>query len=313
MSITKRIDEITGISQKYLRTDPPAPKSVKIEISPRCNFRCSFCTFTERPLHTEDMDFSLFKKIADDLKSLDVEEVGVFYIGESFMNPTLLVDCISYLKKIKIPYIFLTSNASLAFPNEVEDCMKAGLDSLKWSINAENEEQFKKVMGVSDKLFYKSINNVKSAWAIRTAKNYKTKLYASSISYDGEQQVKMERLLADHVLPYVDEHYWLPLYSLSTSSSEREERLGFKSSAGNQGRLGSLREPVPCWSLFTEGHITSNGKMSICCVDTTCEVDVGDLSKQSFMEAWNSDTFQSLRSAHLSKKIQGTICEACVT
>ena len=311
--ITDKIDKITGIPAEYLRNDPPAPRSVKIEISPRCNFRCSFCTFMERPSATVDMDFGLFRKIADDLKEIGVEEVGVFYIGESFMNPALLVDCISYLKKIGIPYVFLTSNASLATPRKVETCMKAGLDSLKWSINAENESQFKNIMGVSEKLFHKSIDNVKSAWAIRTAKNYNTKLYASSIKYDGEQQVKMEKLLEEHILPYVDEHYWLPLYSLSTSSSEREMNLGFKPSAGNQGRLGSLRDPVPCWSLFTEGHIISNGKMSICCVDTTGEVDVGDLNKQSFMEAWNCDTFKKLRSAHLKKEIIGTTCEACLT
>lgn len=313
MSITKRIDAITGIPDKYLRPDPPAPRSVKIEISPRCNFRCNFCTFMERPPTTKDMDFALFKKIADDLALLGVEEIGVFYIGESFMNPTLLVDCISYLKNIGIPYVFLTSNASLANPKEVEACMKAGLDSLKWSVNAENEEQFRKVMGVSDRLFQRSLSNIKTAWGIRTAKNYSTRLYASSIKYDGEQQVKMERLLAEHVLPYVDQHYWLPLYSLSTASLEREKHLGFKPSAGNQGRIGSLRKPVPCWSLFTEGHIVADGKMSICCVDTTCTVDVGDLSKQTFMSAWNSDVFQELRMAHLNKNVDGTICEACVS
>jgi len=27
--------------------------------------------------------------------------------------------------------------------------------------------------------------------------------------------------------------------------------------AGNQGRVGALREPLPCWSAFTEGHITT--------------------------------------------------------
>jgi len=30
MSITKRIDAITGIPDKYLRPDPPAPRSVKV-------------------------------------------------------------------------------------------------------------------------------------------------------------------------------------------------------------------------------------------------------------------------------------------
>ena len=41
-SITDRIDSITQIPPRYLKAELPAPKSVKIEISPRCNYRCGF-------------------------------------------------------------------------------------------------------------------------------------------------------------------------------------------------------------------------------------------------------------------------------
>jgi hypothetical protein len=45
------------------------------------------------------MDFTLFQRITRDMREAGVEEVGVFYQGESFMNPRLLVDCIRYLKR----------------------------------------------------------------------------------------------------------------------------------------------------------------------------------------------------------------------
>ena len=38
-TITDRIDSVTRIPPKYLHAALPAPKSVKIEISPRCNYR----------------------------------------------------------------------------------------------------------------------------------------------------------------------------------------------------------------------------------------------------------------------------------
>ena len=41
--ITERIDNITRIPPEYQKAVLPAPKSVKIEISPRCNYRCGFC------------------------------------------------------------------------------------------------------------------------------------------------------------------------------------------------------------------------------------------------------------------------------
>lgn len=312
--ITERIDSITNIPVSHLRGDPPAPKSVKIEISPRCNFRCGFCALRTRESQPKwDMDFGLFKRITREMRAAGVEEIGVFYLGESFMNPRLLVDCIGYLKQdVGMPYVFLTSNASMAFPEAVEACMRAGLDSLKWSVNAADEEQFEQIMGVSGKLFHAALDNIMEASEARDAGGYATKLYASSIRYDGEQQAKMEALLDARVRPYVDQHYWLPLYSMGAFATAREAELGYRPTAGNQGRLDALRDPLPCWSAFTEGHVTAEGKLSACCFDATANWTMGDLNHQSFAEAWNSPAFVKLREAHLRRDVRGTVCESCV-
>ncbi|MBI1964787.1 MAG: hypothetical protein HYS46_00920, partial [Betaproteobacteria bacterium] len=116
----------------------------------------------------------------------------------------------------------------------VDACMKEGLDSLKWSMNAADERQFEKIMGVSGRLFHNALDNVRSAWEVRRTGGYGTGLYASSIQYDGEQQVKMERLLNERVRPYVDQHYWLPLYSMGSFATQREHELGYRPTAGNQ-------------------------------------------------------------------------------
>jgi MoaA/NifB/PqqE/SkfB family radical SAM enzyme len=314
MTITERIDATTRIPPASLKAAPPPPRSVKIEISPRCNYRCGFCALRTREKQPKwDMDFALFKRVTREMRDAGVEEIGVFYLGESFMNPRLLVDCIAYLKgEIGMPYVFLTSNASMAFPEAVEECMKAGLDSLKWSVNAANEQQFEKIMGVSGRLFWEALDNIQAAWGAREAGNFRTRLYASSIRYDGEQLQKMEKLLAERVRPWVDEHYWLPLYSMGAFATEREKQLGYRPTAGNQGRLGALREPLPCWSAFTEGHVTADGKLSACCFDATAHWTMGDLNQQSFMEAWHSAPFRGLREAHLRKDVRGTVCEGCV-
>jgi MoaA/NifB/PqqE/SkfB family radical SAM enzyme len=313
-TITDRIDNITRIPDLYLRPRPPAPRSVKIEISPRCNYRCGFCALRTREQQPKwDMDFGLFKRVTHEMRVAGVEEIGVFYLGESFMNPRLLVDCIAYLKReIGMPYVFLTSNASMAFPEAVEECMKAGLDSLKWSVNAADAAQFEQVMGVSGKLFHRALENIAAAWETRKRGGWKTGLYASSIRYDGEQLERMQSLLAARVLPYVDQHYWLPLYSMGAFATQRESELGYRPTAGNQGRLDALRAPLPCWSAFTEGHVTAEGKLSACCFDATANWTMGDLTKQSFMEAWNSVAFAKLREAHLKKDVHGTVCERCI-
>ncbi|MDX1374358.1 MAG: radical SAM protein [Burkholderiales bacterium] len=312
--ITERIDNVTRIPAQYLKARLPAPKSVKIEISPRCNYRCGFCALRSREVQPKwDMDFGLFRRITREMRDAGVEEIGVFYLGESFMNPRLLVDCITYLKReLAMPYVFLTSNASMAFPEAVEACMQAGLDSLKWSVNACDQAQFEAVMGVSGKLFHRALDNIAAAWEARRRGGYATGLYASSIRYDGEQGSRMEQLLAARVRPYVDQHYWLPLYSMGAFATQREEELGYRPTAGNQGRIGALREPLPCWSAFTEGHVTAEGKLSACCFDATANWTMGDLGETAFMDAWNSPAFVALREAHLRRDVRGTVCESCI-
>lgn len=312
MSIRKRLDGVTKISKDYLTIIPSAPKSVKIELSPRCNYKCVYCGYSYRKDTRKDMDFELFKRITAEMKDIGVEEIGVFYIGESFINLKLLLDCVSYLKLIlKIPYVFLTSNASLAKTSVVKDLMSLGLDSLKWSCNACNDEQFSKMMGVHTVFFNLAKDNIREAYQLREKFGYHTKLYASSIRYSDEQAQEMQPFLNKYVLPFVDEHYWLPLYTMGGAAKDAEHDLGLKPVPGNPGRWDSMVEPLPCWTVFTAGHVLSDGRLTACCMDATGAWVMGDLKTQGFMEAWNSEDFQKLRQAHLNKNIIGTACEKC--
>jgi hypothetical protein len=189
--------------------------------------------------------------------------------------------------------------------------MRAGLDSLKFSMNNADEAQFAEIAGVKAKLFRDSVKNLKAARAVRDRGGYPCGLYASSIQYDGAQQARMLELV-DDIRPFVDEHYWLPLYSMGSLTTQREEELGYRPIAGNQGRIGALREPLPCWSAFTEGHITHDGKLSACCFDAGDRWVMANLNDVSFMQGWNSPAFVTLRAAHLKKDVKGTICESCV-
>lgn len=312
--ITERIDQVTWIPAESRRAEAPAPRSVKIELSPRCNYRCGFCALRTRekqPRH--DMDWDLFKTMTRQMKRAGVEEIGLFFLGESMMNKPLLLNAIKWCKQeLEFGYVFLTSNASLADEQFLYEIMDAGLDSLKWSVNASDADQFAEIMCVKPKLFYVALDNIRRAHGIRESYGLRTRLYASSILYDGDQHERMQEFLKERVIPYVDQHYWLPLYSMGSFATQREEELGYRPIAGNQGRIGALRDPLPCWSAFTEGHIRSDGGVSACCFDASGEWIMGDLTQQSFMDAWNSPDFQELRWAHLRRDVTGTPCEQCV-
>src|SRR6187397_280722 len=201
-SITKRIDAVTGISDKYRHAELPAPRAVKIELTSQCNYRCGFCAHRLRMKDRGEMDRAFYERVVGEMVDAGVEELGMFYIGESFMCDWL-PEAIAFAKKRGMRYVFLTTNGSLATPERVEACMAAGLDSLKFSMNNADEEQFEKVAAVKPRLWRDSIVNLKAARAVRDTHGFPCGLYASSIQYDGEQQEKMQELVED-IRPFVD-------------------------------------------------------------------------------------------------------------
>lgn len=327
MSITQRIDEITKVDADRYQPVLPSPRSVKIELSPRCNLRCKFCslrTREEQPKKGDDMDLDLFMSITNDMVNNGVEEIGLFYLGESFVNFPLLLNALHHCKQIGVPYVFLTSNGTLATRDKVEMLFIEGLDSLKWSVNSADPDQYHDVTQAKGKLFWRQMNNIREAWLVRQRGGYGTKLYASSIRYDGEQYDKMRYTIDRYVKPYVDEHYWLPLYGMALTAERMKEDTGWVPAMGNTGRYDEATgtgnrytQPV-CWSAFTEGHVRADGHMSACCFGSTDKFDVGDLTKQTFMEAWNSTEYQAIRKAQLdyaggdTDALKGTMCEVCI-
>ena len=175
-AITDRIDNITRIPAAYQKAELPAPKSVKIEISPRCNYRCGFCALRTREVQPKwDMDFGLFKRVTREMREAGVEEIGVFYLGESFMNPRLLVDCIRYLKralgdtkaerdrvmpvnhadKVKIPVYLAAGARDPRCPPENTERMYKAL------VNAGNPPEGMIIQSGEMHGFYKEENNLK--------------------------------------------------------------------------------------------------------------------------------------------------------
>lgn len=311
-TITARIDRITQLTPEYRSATPPAPKSVKIEVTARCDFRCFFCASAMRLRKTADMSWNFYTRIVKEMRELGIEELGVFYLGESFICDWL-ADAIRYAKReCGYPYVFLTTNGRLANPGRVRECISAGLDSLKFSFNFSDPQQFQDVTRVKADEFYTVVDNLKFAQMVRDNVLIETGhhcgIYASSILYDGEQRGRMQDAVAE-ILPYVDEHYWLPLYGYPGLTECTGDA---RPAAGTADRDGVLSKPLPCWSLFTEGHITYDGRLSACCFDHASRFDMGDLNEMSFLDAWHGRAFQALRAAHLKGEVTGTACEKCI-
>ena len=309
-SITQRVDAITAIPPDFRVEAPPCPPSVKIELTARCDLKCFFCATSHRLRGRGDMEWDLLTRLLREMRAAGVRELGLFYLGESMLYPRL-AEAIAFAKlDCGYPYVFLTTNGRMATADRLRACFAAGLDSLKFSLNGADQAQYKAITGVD--AFDDVVANIKAARQVRdevaAATGHRCALYASSILYDGEQGARMARTIAD-VAPHLDEHYFLPLYGQAGLTAGAR---GTRPVAGNIGRVGALRDPLPCWSIFTEGHVSYDGQLSACCFDHDGRFAMGDLKTEGFLAAWGSERFRALRRAHLAKDVTGTACERCV-
>jgi len=310
--LTDRIGSIANLAPRQRSGTPPVPRSVKIELTARCDFHCYFCASHARPRAQSDMPWERFARYARELRELGVEQLGVFYLGESFVCDWL-PEAIRYAKReCGYPYVFLTTNGRLATAARVRECLLAGLDSLKFAVNCCGLGQLHAVAGIEPDEFDVIVRNIQDARRVRDEFERETGrrcgLYASSLLYDEAQRSRMALALAD-ILPYVDEHYWLPLYGYSGRAATA---VVGRRAPSEPDRTEGLRKPLPCWPLFKEGHITWDGRLSACCLDHAQRFHMGNLDETPFLEAWHSPAFRELREAHLRKDVRGTACEQCI-
>lgn len=309
MSITDRIDAITSVSGQYAGTVLPPPRAVKIELTGRCNFTCFFCVTGQRRRKKGDMEWDLLTRLLRETREAGVEEVGLFYLGESLLHARL-VEAIRFAKETcGFRNVFLTTNGWLATPARVYECARAGLDSLKFSLNAAERGEFTGVTGVDG--FDRVVGNIKGARAAIDRAHAETGrrcgLYVSSVVSDEASRARRQPLL-DELAAVVDQHYQLPLHGHAGGG-----RGGASAPAvGAVGRIGAIREPLPCWPVFTLAHITDEGGLSACCWDDDPRFIMADLRRVPFMEGWNGPALQALRRAHLARDVRGTVCEACI-
>lgn len=309
--ITERVDAVTGMNPEQHSPTPPAPNAAKLELTAACNLRCSFCATSHGLRPKEKMSFEFYsEKLLPMLKKAGINEVGMFFLGES----TILKDLPKFIAEAKrqgFPYIFLTTNGTAVTPEKIKSYMDAGLNSLKFSMNYADEDQFAEIAQVKPALYHKIFEAIKDAKRIRDEGDYDCGLYASYIDYTEKQGEEMMKVVKE-AEPYLDEIYALPLYSQADLTGDDSVEKHWNVRAGNPGRAGNMREPIPCWSLFSELRVTWNGEVAGCCFAHDDRFNMGNLNDvDDFMDVWHSEKFQELRQAHLDDKIAGTACEGC--
>lgn len=270
---------------------PPFPKQVLIEVSNVCNHNCSFCAYSLMTRPHSMMDKEFFKRIMQDAFDLGSREVGLHSGAEPFACKHL-VEFISVCKVIGYEYIYITTNGSIPTEKKLKAAIDAGLDSIKFSVNAGDAETYEKIHGKPH--FERVLKNIKFVSEYRKTQNKEVYLGASFIEVPENAATfcAMKTLIE----PLVDEVIHLPADNQS----------------GQMSGGYSTVLPEICSIPFKQLNITVEGYLRACCNDYQNMLVLEDLNKGSLKDAWQNAYIRDLRNGHLSGKLEGTLCHDCV-
>ena len=305
-SIMEKIDQHSHVPEEKLILHPPFPDAIKIEITGRCNYNCSFCAQKSSLRKIGDIDRNFLYRILWEAKSIGVKEIGMFLLGESFLVKEL-AEYIKYAKEVVgIEYVFITTNGSLSTPERMIPVIEAGLDSVKFSVNAGTREKYKEMHCCDN--FDKVISNIKWLYKYKKDNNInglRTCISSILIPEDEDDLRSFEKDMSK----YVDDFYFLPLYNQAGHIGGKE----YTKIVGNPGRYENMVEPIPCWALFNAAKITWNGMLTACCFDHDEKFEIADLNKVSLLKAWNDPKFVGMRQEHLDNKFDvESLCSKCL-
>jgi radical SAM protein with 4Fe4S-binding SPASM domain len=241
------------------------------------------------------MDPGLYRKIIDEI----VQEnkgtvVRPFDGGEPLMRQDI-EELIRYAKERGIAYVSINSNGLLLNRDRALSLLASGLDHIEISIDAATAATYRNIRG-SEK-YDLLVGNVEQLLALRKERTRPIKVTVSFVRQEANQS---ELLLFRKLwMERVDQVY--------IREWHQHNRL-----VDGESVIELAQTPRhPCPYLWDRMIIHHDGQVRFCEADWECSYPVGDVTRESLKDIWNSDVYRCLRESHLLGKFDHSFCRDC--
>lgn len=270
-------------------------KEVRIEISTICNHKCSFC-----PLNNDGfcrrrttMNNSLFIKLLDKLEyeAPYIKDLTISGMGEPTLDK-------NYIDKIETAKnrgynTYLLSNGSNFKEEDVDYIVKNKiLDNIRFSLHSLNKEHYKKITGNDD------LANVIQNIELFIEKKF---LYNSNLKIIITADIMEEYTedVAELISTYEDRVDLLEIWRPHNWINWGNYRKGIK-------------KKITCGRPFSGPlQIQVDGTINMCCFDYNGSLLLGDFTRQTLEEIFNSDMYKSIVDFHSNKQGEDLVCSKC--
>ena len=272
-------------------------KKVNFDICTFCNHRCNFCSNSDERTIKYQTSLEEFRKVMGNvLQYVETNELGLSAKGEVLVNKEFTQIVRATKEEFHIPYVYISSNGALMDEKKAIEIIEAGLDSIKFSINALDKESYHQVHKVDD--FDKVIANFKTLLKLKKERYPKLKLFLSSVIDKTKEELEEGfRELFQEYFDLIDAISLYPItYTPKFEKVQNDKKITTK-----------------CSIPFNELYINSDGTLGLCCKDYFDEINFGSLLENDFMDIYNSKSFKEVREMHEKSEFpDGHLCKNCL-
>lgn len=242
---------------------------INIETFSKCNRQCWFCTnsIIDRHSFNHRMDENLYKKIIDDLASVNYKGAITYsYYNEPLLDE-IIVERIKYARKM-LPeaFLFTHTNGDYLTEEYLDKLADAGLNKLKIQCYLNKNEEFN-----SNYILENKINNM------------------------------AKRINKTFDVIQADENFVEVVYNYDKMAVQQNafnfEKVGTNRGSSIEG-IEYQERLEPCFSPFYRMYVTYEGIVLPCCnvrQELNPSFVMGDLTKNSIFEVFSNENFVKLR------------------
>jgi radical SAM protein with 4Fe4S-binding SPASM domain len=284
------------------------PWTLQIQTQSFCNGRCLMCPYptVSQKLEQGQMDWELFKKIADEAATQPLLYTALFELHNEPLLDKRTFECIKYIKSINPnKRCSLVTNGELLDKFSLPEIIESNLDSLMVSLNAHSKEVYERINIGLD--YDRVMNNINRLLSNETTRRKITLSFA--VTEENAQEVPQatsywrERGVKTRVIAEIANR---------GGTLDRYEKLQLKTTyrgtplaARLWRRLMTAAGKVTgCHLPFYQMNVLFNGDAIICCHDWNRATVVGNAKTSSLREIWNSHKINKIRRLMLAKKYE---------
>jgi MoaA/NifB/PqqE/SkfB family radical SAM enzyme len=286
------------------------PFIINIDPCDTCNFRCKFCPTGDRNLMRRTpgrghglMNFDLYRKIIDELAEFPnkVKVVRLYKDGEPLLNPKF-ADMVKYAKGSGCCLrVDTTTNASFLTPELSLAIIEAGLDRINISIEGTSSELYAEFSGI--KLDFQGlVKNIAYFYEHRRQCEMIVKSNGDILTDDQKQRFfDVFGSITDGIFIESVMDCW-PLFEQS--------KVPVNKTRGIYGQR--IREVSVCPYVFYSFAINSDGSASVCFLDWSRKLLIGDICREPVKSLWNVKILRDLQTRFLKgERKKHPVCSNC--